>query len=192
MRRATLSGLAAAVLALLWSATAGATYIQVADSGQVVSYTYSQFLNGTGGLVIGQANGYGDDAGFFYDPTMDRYIQVADSGQVVSYTYSQFLNGTGGLVVGQASGYGDDAGFFYDPTMDRYIQVADTGQVVSYTYPQFLNGTGGLVIGQANGYGDDAGFFFVPDPVAVPLPSTVVLLGFSLAAMSAFRRRCLT
>lgn len=72
-----------------------------------------------------------------------------------------------------------------------YIQVADSGHVVSYTYSQFLNGTGGLVIGQANGYGDDAGFFFVPDPeaVAVSTPPTLVLLGFALAAMGAFRRR---
>ena len=144
IKRATRSGLAAAVLAVLWGGTAGAAYIQVADSGHVISYTYSQFLNGTGGSIIGQANGYGDDVGFFYDPTVDRYIQVADSGHVVSYSYSQFLNGTGGSI-----------------------------------------------IGQANGYGDDAGFFFVPDPeaMAVSTPPTVVLLGFALAALSAFRRR---
>jgi len=182
-------GLTAAGIALLWSTTAGATYIQVADSGHVVSYTYAQFLNGTGGLVIGQANGYGDDAGFFYDSTQDRYIQVADTGHVVSYTYAQFLNGTGGLVIGQANGYGDDAGFFYDPTQGRYIQVADSGHVVSYTYAQFLNGTGGLVIGQANGYGDDAGFFFVPDPtnVTVPEPMSIALVGFGFAVFAVLR-----
>jgi hypothetical protein len=95
------------------SQVAAATYYQVADSGHIISYTYDQFLTGTGGQIVGQANGYGNDAGFFYQSVMDRYFQVADSGHIISYTYDQFLTGTGGQIVGQANGYGNDAGFFF-------------------------------------------------------------------------------
>ena len=48
------------------------------------------------------------------------------------------------------------------------------------------------MIGQANGYGDDAGFFFVPDLVAMPVPSTVVLMGLALVVMGVLRGRILT
>jgi hypothetical protein len=48
------------------SQVAAATYYQVADSGHIISYTYDQFLTGTGGQIVGQANGYGNDAGFFF------------------------------------------------------------------------------------------------------------------------------
>ena len=180
------------ISALLCSFSAQALYIQMEDDGFIIAYTYDQFLTGNNGIILGQVPAYGDDAGFFYDTTMDRYIQMEDDGFIIAYTYDQFLTGNNGIILGQVPAYGDDAGFFYDTTMDRYIQMEDDGFIIAYTYDQFLTGNNGIILGQVPAYGDDAGFFVVPDDMeepTVPAPMTPLLLGLGLVALVVSRRR---
>ena len=43
-------------------------YFQVTELGQIVSYTYAQFLTGNGGTFLGTVGGYANDRGFLYVP----------------------------------------------------------------------------------------------------------------------------
>lgn len=56
------------VLASSSSTNAHALYIQVADSGHVVAYTWANFLTGNNGDILSQVNGYANDAGFLSVP----------------------------------------------------------------------------------------------------------------------------
>jgi hypothetical protein len=42
--------------------------MQITELGQIVSYTYDQFLTGTGGALLATVGGYANDRGFLYVP----------------------------------------------------------------------------------------------------------------------------
>jgi phage pi2 protein 07 len=188
--------LAMLFMCLLYTSTAQATYIQVAENGGIVSYpTLNDFVNATSGSILNFVPAYGNDAGFFYDPVSDAYIQVAENGGIVSYpTLNDFVNATSGGILNFIPAYGNDAGFFYDPVSDAYIQVAENGGIVSYpTLNNFVNATSGSILNFIPAYGNDAGFFsdnFAPPNVnAVPIPNTLSLFIPGLAALGIWLRR---
>ncbi|MBM9595986.1 hypothetical protein [Roseitranquillus sediminis] len=183
-----------ALSSLSWfgATTADAKVIQITELGQIVSYTYDQFIIGSAGTLLNTVNGYADDRGFLYSSALDRYLQITELGQIVSYTYDQFITGGPAILLGTVGGYSDDSGFFHDFARDRYVQITELGQIVSYTYDQFIIGSAGTLLNTVNGYANDRGFLYVPDAgnvEVIPLPLSASLLGLSLPTLALLRRR---
>jgi len=138
-------------------------YYRIDDFGSIVRYDgFDALLADEASQSYGSISTYGDDPGFFYDPSRNSYFRVEDGGAVLEYaTLSDFLSNTNATLHVTVPTYGNDSGFFYDPDRNSYFRIEDLGFILEYgSFAAFLGNAVATNYGQVLTYSGDADFFF--------------------------------